>query len=42
MPKKEIELFLAVEKNNIQKVKDLLSEKDSFDVNWKNPEEVNI
>ena len=40
MPSKEEKLYKAVENNNIKKVKALLLQKDSFDINWKNPNEV--
>ena len=37
MSSKEEELDYAVENSDIQKVKALLLQKDSFDINWRNP-----
>ena len=37
---KELKLYSSVENNKVDEVFELLAQKDSFDINWKNSSEV--
>ena len=42
MTQKEQQLYASTGKNKVDEVNLLLAQKDSFDLNWKNPKHVSI
>ena len=39
---KDRQLYSSVENNEVYKVKVSLAERDTFDINWKNPDKVSV